>query len=134
MRIDRPGGGVEAGVGDPPLADPSVVLREVFHQVIDGIERIGAFVDCSVIGGCVVGSIRVLSARELRAHVDKFTFAHVASANVLEDEDVFLLFECGGGAESGFVCVKSVGGDAVGGAAKEDGVGSSGVRIVGYVD
>ena len=134
MRIDRSGGGVEAWIGDPPLADSTVVFGEIFHQVVDGVEGIGAFVDCGFIGGRTVGSVRGIRRRELWTHVDEFTAAHVASANVLEDEDIFLLLECGRGTESGFVCVESVGGDTVGGTANENRVGIGGVWIVGDVD
>src|SRR5436305_8330602 len=76
MRVDHPRRGVEAGVGDPHHADLAVVVGDAFHQPVDRVKGICAFVD--------VG--RTILRWLLGAYVDELAFGAIAAADVLEDE------------------------------------------------
>ena len=74
--------GVEPGVGDPPLADPAVVVGDVLRQPLDRVVGVGRLVDPGGVG-----------AGPGRAHVDELPLRHVSAADVLVGEDVAGLAE-----------------------------------------
>ena len=115
MGVDDGGGGEESGVGDAPDSDAAVVVRDVVKEPFDGVVHVGGFVG-AVGFGAAVGTL-----------FDEGAFGLVASADVLQDEDVSGAHEGLGGSEVGCVVVFSVGGDAVGRAGEEEGVGLCGV-------
>jgi hypothetical protein len=61
MRVDHAGGGVEAGVGNPPNAGVAVVVGHILEEPINGVVEIGAVVDVLV---------RPLEV-EVRSHFDE---------------------------------------------------------------
>ena len=87
MGVQQCGGGEKAGLGDAPHAHLAGVVADVFHQPIDGVEGVGAFVEI---------------ARALRGLVGAdggvFALAEEAAAHVLIDEDEFIAREEFGGA------------------------------------
>ena len=122
MGIDHAGGGVEAWIRDAPLANFAIVIGHILNEPVDCVEGIAAF----------VGVLLTFFNGAVRGHVGELAFAHVASTNVLGDEDVASFDEVVGGAEAGGVVVDSVGSDAVRGADHQHRVRLC--RVFGCVD
>ena len=83
--VDHPARRVEARVGDPPQADPAVVVRHVLDQPVDRVKRVAALVDVA----------RTALLGPMGGHIDELALRHPAPAHVLVDEDVSLLAEGG---------------------------------------
>ena len=113
VRVDGAGRGIEARVGDAPLADPAVVERNMAQQPLDAVEGVAALVDV----------LRPVLERLVRPHVYEFAFRHVAAAHVLKNEDEALFLVLGAGCEHGLVLVGTVGSHRIGGALQQHRIG-----------
>ena len=81
--IDHPGRRVEARIGDPPHADPAVVVGHVLDQPIDRVVGVRALVD---VGG-------LLLAVAMRPHVLELALRHPSAADVLVGDDIAVAAE-----------------------------------------
>ena len=106
MGINEGHGGEPAAIGDAEEAGASIVVFDVFHEPVDGVVGVGGLVN-----GTGFGFVAE------RAGHDELAFGLVASADVLEDEEVAFAGEVFlAGFEEGFGA-----GVAVGGALDEEG-------------
>ena len=77
MRVDHSHGDEKAVIGNAVEADAAVVVRDIFHEPVDGVVGVRAFVH-------TLGIARVMQ----RAKHDELPFGAVAPANILKREDV----------------------------------------------
>ena len=82
MGVDHCPRGEEAAVRDPPGADAAVVAGHVVHQPVDRVVEVGG----------LVGAVDVFG-KAIRAQGEEVALGVVASAQILQDEDVPLVEE-----------------------------------------
>src|SRR5215813_2277865 len=114
---------VESGIGNSVKPGLAVVVRNVFHQPLDGVVGVGALVD-------VPGAFFVL----VRRHFDERSLALVAAAHVLIDKDEPVLHKAWRRPETLRIVVCSVWGDAIGSPLDQEWKGLCRRSIVGYID
>src|SRR2546428_2532653 len=98
------------------------MARNVFHQPLDRVVGVGAFVNV----------LRAAFDRVMRPHVLKFAFRHPAPSDVLVDDNVTLFGKQGRGTNVLTVPVYAVGRHTVGCAAQENRVGNG--TVLGNVN
>src|SRR5579884_2649443 len=103
MRINHAGRGVKARVGYAPDSRLAVVIGNVLQQELERVVHI-----CTVV--YVFWRLFIVN---VRAHLYELAFRHIASANILIDEDISGLLELVGWTERLFVLVRSIGSNAV---------------------
>ena len=82
MRFHERHRGQPPAIRDPENASPSIVIRDVFDQPVDGVIGIGSFVNRTGLGAVARGALHL-----------ELAFGIVASADVLEDENKTLVGE-----------------------------------------
>src|SRR5580700_867458 len=98
MRIYQAIRGIEAWVRYAPHAGAAVVSRDVFHQPVDGVVSVGAFV-------------RIGRAREvglMHGNIHERAFGEIAPSDILIDEDEAFLSEQIGGSQSSGIVIDAI--------------------------
>ena len=124
MGVDGRHDGVEAGIGDAPGADASVVVGDVLDQPRDAVIGIAGLID--ILGTFFGGDVG--------AHILEGAFAEELSAHILVDKDVLGTGEEFGGSEHGLVLILTVGCDRVRRAIEENRIGVVLAGILGDID
>src|SRR5215470_11213347 len=114
---------VESGIGNSVKPGRAVVVRNVFHQPLDGVVGVGALV-------YVLGALFVL----VRRHFDERSVALIAAAHVLIDKDEPVLHEAWRRPETLRIVVRAVRGDAIGSPLDQEWKGLGRRSILGYID
>ena len=117
MRVDHARRHEEPGRRIAPHAHAAIVMADILEDPLDGVVRIGGFVD----GSCLaVGT-------EIRRHERVVSFAHVAAAHVLVHEDPAFAVDVGKRTELCRICICAVRGHAVRRAHQQNGNRLAGV-------
>jgi hypothetical protein len=125
MRVDHRHRRVEAGIGDSPDADVSVVVRDVLHHPVDGVPGVARFIDI----------LRSLLGGDVGTHVDELALAHEASADILVNKDVLRArVKKFRGAEMLGILIFAVGRHGVRRAVEHHWIGVRSRRVLGHVD
>ncbi len=110
MGIHQAIGGIKAGVRNAPHAGAAVVARNVFHQPVDGVVSVGAFVRIG--RACEMGL--------MHGNIHECAFGEITPADILVDEDEAFFGEKIGRPQSSGVVIDAIGRNRIWGPLHQD--------------